>query len=479
MPLHWPGYNYLGPGTYDFSQRAINRLDEIARRHDLRYARYDTIDYLKLYYIVFNNADRQFLAEIEDDPTVPAYVSRFLFRLKRAITPYKLDEVYDLIQSYLNPEEESVLTEEVKREDNHLEMVRGGERKYPSRKRLRKTDHRQLSYIERTKVQKMIWKALHPVYAKRIIRQTTRHQLLCKTQYKSYAAPYPMLDAADYGRILTARGYEGETSTSPYLVTGTETAPTDGLEFQVKNVIQKWTFRNSGTAALKLKLHECQPRFDINYGDVGGLTVAGQNVAIVCLGTGYRNIIPPVLWNDTDADFNQGMYYVPQTDFNTYTAAEELHMRTHFPSIKNSDVFVNGFNIISTQNAKMNPGDTFRYNLHGPSFRGAKEDYYLNSEKRMDPRITRVLVIELTGGQVASSASITWAAQTGIPVAAAASQPKVSSGDVEIQILTMHSGRMFMTFKLSMKTIDFMIRRKGKRINTSSSPRSVRLHVSG
>lgn len=38
MPLHLPGYNYLGPGTYDFSQKPVNEADKVAREHDLAYA---------------------------------------------------------------------------------------------------------------------------------------------------------------------------------------------------------------------------------------------------------------------------------------------------------------------------------------------------------------------------------------------------------------------------------------------------------
>ena len=38
-PLHWPRYNYLGPGTKDFSKKPLNRLDQAARQHDLNYHR--------------------------------------------------------------------------------------------------------------------------------------------------------------------------------------------------------------------------------------------------------------------------------------------------------------------------------------------------------------------------------------------------------------------------------------------------------
>lgn len=38
MPLHWPGYNYLGPGTKDFKKKPINAVDSIAREHDIKYS---------------------------------------------------------------------------------------------------------------------------------------------------------------------------------------------------------------------------------------------------------------------------------------------------------------------------------------------------------------------------------------------------------------------------------------------------------
>nr|QVW56810.1 MAG: VP [Tarsiger cyanurus parvoviridae sp.] len=37
-PLHWPGKNYLGPGTRDFSAQPVDEADYIARLHDLAYA---------------------------------------------------------------------------------------------------------------------------------------------------------------------------------------------------------------------------------------------------------------------------------------------------------------------------------------------------------------------------------------------------------------------------------------------------------
>ena len=39
--LHWPGYNYLGPGTkLEKDYKPINKLDEAARDHDYFYKKH-------------------------------------------------------------------------------------------------------------------------------------------------------------------------------------------------------------------------------------------------------------------------------------------------------------------------------------------------------------------------------------------------------------------------------------------------------
>ena len=42
--FHWPGYQYMGPGTHLKTRLArgdpgINRLDKIAKQHDINYSR--------------------------------------------------------------------------------------------------------------------------------------------------------------------------------------------------------------------------------------------------------------------------------------------------------------------------------------------------------------------------------------------------------------------------------------------------------
>lgn len=44
VEFHWPGYHYMGPGTklkarLQRGDPGINRLDKIARRHDIAYAK--------------------------------------------------------------------------------------------------------------------------------------------------------------------------------------------------------------------------------------------------------------------------------------------------------------------------------------------------------------------------------------------------------------------------------------------------------
>lgn len=82
MPWHWPGYNYLGPGTNRFDRPAKNRLDAAARRHDKRYKRYG-----KKAYFYYNKADEEFIKSTEKIPGIASAVSRGVFQLKKSIAP--------------------------------------------------------------------------------------------------------------------------------------------------------------------------------------------------------------------------------------------------------------------------------------------------------------------------------------------------------------------------------------------------------
>lgn len=70
MPLHWPGYNYLGPMTKKFDKKPKNKIDKAAKKHDLAYeGDGDT-----------REVDETFLREIEsaqaEDPL--AYAAGFI-----------------------------------------------------------------------------------------------------------------------------------------------------------------------------------------------------------------------------------------------------------------------------------------------------------------------------------------------------------------------------------------------------------------
>lgn len=56
--LHFPGYNYLGPGSRDFSKQPIDGLDRAAYEHDLAYLRYVNP------YASWNPADEEFLRAV-------------------------------------------------------------------------------------------------------------------------------------------------------------------------------------------------------------------------------------------------------------------------------------------------------------------------------------------------------------------------------------------------------------------------------
>ncbi|AJP36445.1 putative capsid protein [Avon-Heathcote Estuary associated circular virus 19] len=83
--LHYPGYNYLGPGTKNFDRAPRNDLDAAARKHDL--------DYGKLQrggrnpYFKWFKADQRFLDRIAKDKSVPGWIARQTFRAKKYFAP--------------------------------------------------------------------------------------------------------------------------------------------------------------------------------------------------------------------------------------------------------------------------------------------------------------------------------------------------------------------------------------------------------
>lgn len=63
--LHAPGYNYLGPGTSDFTKAPKNKFDAIAKEHDLEYARIQAASGTVDAYLKFNEADRRFIKRMQ------------------------------------------------------------------------------------------------------------------------------------------------------------------------------------------------------------------------------------------------------------------------------------------------------------------------------------------------------------------------------------------------------------------------------
>lgn len=62
VEFHWPGYNFMGPGTklkhrLRSGQSGVNRLDQLALIHDIRYTRATSLK-------AKHRADRAMIAEI-------------------------------------------------------------------------------------------------------------------------------------------------------------------------------------------------------------------------------------------------------------------------------------------------------------------------------------------------------------------------------------------------------------------------------
>lgn len=79
MPLHYPGYNYCGPGTKNFKRKPRNNIDKACRIHDRSYK--SNSDYYR-----WNNADIIFLRNLKkyrhEDP-VAADIMISIFEAKR------------------------------------------------------------------------------------------------------------------------------------------------------------------------------------------------------------------------------------------------------------------------------------------------------------------------------------------------------------------------------------------------------------
>lgn len=85
MNYHYPGYNYLGPGTTDFSRRPINQLDAAAREHDIAYGEIGPSAYY-----TYNQADEKFLEDIKDIDSFEARAATGFFETKKRLGQYRI-----------------------------------------------------------------------------------------------------------------------------------------------------------------------------------------------------------------------------------------------------------------------------------------------------------------------------------------------------------------------------------------------------
>ena len=81
IEFHWPGYQYMGPGTHLKKRLArgdpgINRLDRIAKMHDMDY---DKAKSLKDKWV----ADRKMIAKIDQLPGRKSLTERIVRRIMK------------------------------------------------------------------------------------------------------------------------------------------------------------------------------------------------------------------------------------------------------------------------------------------------------------------------------------------------------------------------------------------------------------
>ena len=82
IEFHWPGYQYMGPGTHlgkclARGDPGINRLDRIAKRHDIDYSKAKS---LKDKYV----ADRKMIAKIQGLPGKRTWTEAIVDKIMRA-----------------------------------------------------------------------------------------------------------------------------------------------------------------------------------------------------------------------------------------------------------------------------------------------------------------------------------------------------------------------------------------------------------
>ncbi len=88
MPaIHIPGYNYCGPGTWDFTKKPINALDRACRRHDISYRKTYYQNNKKVSpYFHYTKSDARLQRSARKINSIPAKLVNTVFAIKKKIT---------------------------------------------------------------------------------------------------------------------------------------------------------------------------------------------------------------------------------------------------------------------------------------------------------------------------------------------------------------------------------------------------------
>lgn len=115
MQFHYPGYQYLGPGTdLKKAKKPINKLDRAAKKHDYHYNKYDKAG-RKDYYWRFSKADEDFIKATNNINSVEGKFANYAFKGKRFLN--KAFGVQDLPENTIEryfPKKKKVSNEDSK-----------------------------------------------------------------------------------------------------------------------------------------------------------------------------------------------------------------------------------------------------------------------------------------------------------------------------------------------------------------------------
>lgn len=90
MPaFHIPGYNYCGPGTWDFTKKPKNKLDKACKAHDLSYQKNYKNKYgVKVHpYFNYTSSDDTLQKEAAKSSGIAAKLVGTVFKIKKLIAP--------------------------------------------------------------------------------------------------------------------------------------------------------------------------------------------------------------------------------------------------------------------------------------------------------------------------------------------------------------------------------------------------------